>query len=215
MKIPIAIIHATRASLEPVGRVYEAAPEFDIYHQLDDGLMRQLDRVEMPPVEARFREMITLARERYGVKLALLTCSAVPAGVMNSVRAWAHPFPVLKIDEPMAEAALAAAKRIGIIATFPATRATTRALLDGAIVTDSVIPEALQALFQGDKALHDKLLIEAARQQAAQGAQAIVLAQVSMAHLTEPIARETGLPVFNSLETSLAKIRSLLLDHAC
>ncbi len=112
--------------------------------------------------------------------------------------------PVIKIDEPMARRALATGRRIGVVASFPATVATTTELLVGAEVKSICVPEALQALFHGDRALHDRMIQEAAAQLGT--CDAIVLAQVSMAHLVNEIASQLRLPVLGSLDTSLAAI---------
>ena len=212
-KIPIAIVHATRASLEPVNRYYSAhAPQLDIFNLLDDGLMRYLDAVDMARAQKRFLAMLATARDEYGAKMAMLTCSAVPAATMETLRAWDRAFPVIKIDEPMAAKAVTFGETIGVLATFPATVATTQALILGAAEGHPIsmptvcIPAALEALFDGDRARHDALVKAAAVEMAAGGVDGIVLAQVSMAHLMDAIARETGLPVAASLDTSLAAI---------
>ena len=191
MKIPIAIIHATRASLEPVNRYYTAnAPELDIFNLLDDGLMRYLDQVDMAKATRRFVAMLTTARDEYGAELAMLTCSAVPASTMDELRAWDSAFPVIKIDEPMARKAVTHGNRIGVLATFPATVATTEGLIRTAASSAQIgsicVRPALQAIFAGNPLLHDQLIHEAARNLLSQGPlDAVVLAQVSMAHLVE------------------------------
>ena len=213
-KIPIAIVHATRASLEPVNRYYTAyAPQLDIFNLLDDGLMPYLDAVDMQRAGKRLLSMIETARDEYGAKMALLTCSAVPAQTMDMLRAWDSSFPVIKIDEPMTSTAVTLGQTIGVIATFPATVATTQQLLKDAAKGRSIntptvcIPEALQALFNGDRDSHDALVRAAALVMIQHHrVDAIVLAQVSMAHLAAPLRRETGVPVLGSLDTSLAAI---------
>ena len=214
MKIPIAILHATRASLEPVNRYYTAnAPELDIFNLLDDGLMRYLDQVEMEKALKRFKAMLTTARDEYGAKIAMLTCSAVPAATMDELRAWDPAMSVIKIDEPMARKAVAHGNRIGVLATFPATVATTegliRAAAPGVEIRTACVPEALQAIFAGNAELHDQLINDAARHLGR--LDAIVLAQVSMAHLVDSVKAVTGLPVYGSLDTSLEAIQQLVI----
>ena len=174
--------------------------------------MRYLDAVDMARAQKRFLAMLATARDEYGAKMAMLTCSAVPAATMETLRAWDRAFPVIKIDEPMAAKAVTFGETIGVLATFPATVATTQALILGAAEGHPIsmptvcIPAALEALFDGDRARHDALVKAAAVEMAAGGVDGIVLAQVSMAHLMDDIARETGLPVAASLDTSLAAI---------
>ena len=216
MKIPIAILHATRASLDPVNRYYtENAPELDIFNLLDDGLMRYLDQVDMQRATERFTAMLTTARDEYGAKLAMLTCSAVPSSTMKVLREWDAHFPVFKIDEPMAKLAITHGARIGVLASFPATVATTEALVleasPSATVRSICVRPALEALFAGDQALHDRLILEAAAELAKQGQiDAVVLAQVSMAHMVSRVKAATGLPVYGSLDTSLAEVKRIV-----
>jgi hypothetical protein len=54
------------------------------------------------------------------------------------------------------------------------------------------------------------MLLDAGAALADGEAEALVLAQVSMAHLVAPLRARTGRPVFSSLETSLAALREAL-----
>lgn len=216
-KTPFAILHATRASLEPVNQYYAAnAPELDLYNLLDDGLMRYLDANDMSRATRRFLAMLEVARDEYGAKMAMLTCSAVPASTMEELRGWDPAFPVIKIDEPMAKMAVAQGSRIAIMATFPATIATTQALLEaaGAKAVHSIcVREALQALFDGDPAQHNRLIHKACADLVSRApTDVLVLAQVSMAHLVDEVRASVRLPVFGSLDTSLAAVKSALFS---
>ena len=105
-----------------------------------------------------------------------------------------------------------------MIATFLPTRDVTRQLiLDAATaagrevaIEEEIVPEAIQALLAGDRATHDRMLMDAARRLRDREAHVILLAQVSMGPLVEPMSQELGLRVFSSRETSLAALRALL-----
>ena len=148
---------------------------------------------------------------------ATRACWAVPREDLAELRASAA-IPLLKIDEPMAREAIRAGNRIGVIVTFPPTQDVTHALLRNAAgdagceieMIDQLVPDALHALLRGDKATHDRLLTAAAEKLAGDGVEAIVLAQVSMGHLVPTLGKQTGLPIFSSLETSLAEVRRVL-----
>ena len=181
-KTPFAILHATRASLEPVNQYYATnAPELDLYNLLDDGLMRYLDEMDMARATRRFLAMLEVARDEYGAKMAV-----------------------------------AQGRSIAIMATFPATIATTQALLEaaGAQAVHSVcVREALQALFDGDPAQHNRLIHKACVDLVNQSpTDVLVLAQVSMAHLVEEVQASVRLPVFGSLDTSLVAVKSALFS---
>lgn len=211
----VALVHASRASVDPVTNHYnQAAPEIQTVNLLDDGVMGRLAALDMPRAVRRLAEMVEKARTEYDAKVALVTCSAVSRAGMIELRA-ATKIPIVKIDEPMARRASAAGHRIGIVATFPATVATTVELLHEVstipIETSHVLAaEALQALLRGRMEEHDRLLLEAADRVARDRIDALVLAQVSMARLEPLIKQRVRVPVFSSLATSLDEVRALL-----
>ncbi|MCW5977619.1 MAG: hypothetical protein KIT09_06060 [Bryobacteraceae bacterium] len=214
----ITLVHASRASVEPLNGYYpRRMPELEITNLLDDGVMGLFSSGDMPLARRRLSEMIAVGRDVYHAEIAVLACSAVPRREMDEIRA-ASPIPVLKVDEPMARAAVHAGERIGVIVSFPPTQQTTHSLLRDACdderrqieIIDELVPEALHAMLAGDKATHDRLLTAAAQQLAERGADAIVLAQVSMAHLVWRLEEQVRRPVFSSLETSLDEVRRRL-----
>ncbi len=212
----ITLIHASRASLAPLNDYYPRhAPELQITNLLDDGIMRLFQSGEIAAATRRLAEMIATGRDTYGAELAVLCCSAVTPAALAELRAGAR-IPLLKIDEPMARRAIQAGQRIGVIVSFPPTLPVTRRLLEDAAagrpleVLEELLPKAVEALLAGDRATHDRLLADAALRLAARRVDAIVLAQVSMAHLVDPLRHQTGLPVFSSLETSLVEVGRIL-----
>lgn len=211
----IALIHASRASVDPVTHHYnQAAPEFKTVNILDDGVMAMLASLDLDRAVRRLTEMVETAWLEHRASVAVVTCSALSREGMRRVRASAK-IPVLKIDEPMTRRAAAAGRRIGVVATFPATVATTIELLHEAALapietTHVLAAEALQALLRGDAAEHDRLLIEAAQQVEREGIDALVLAQVSMARLEPQVRAKVKVPVFSSVATSLDEVRALL-----
>ena len=214
----ITLIHASRASLDPLNGYYpRQMPALEITNLLDDGIMGLFSLGDMDLAKRRLSEMISVARDFYSAELALLACSAVPRQELEELRASAS-IPVLKIDEPMARAAVQTGKRIGVIVTFPPTQQITHELLREAAaeagreieMIDELVPEALHAVLGGDRSTHDRLLTAAATRLSNEGVEAVVLAQVSMAHLVPVLQKQTGLPIFSSLETSLAEVRQKL-----
>jgi Asp/Glu/hydantoin racemase len=213
----LTVIHASRAAVDPVTQYYSRqAPEIELTNLLDDGVMRMLRNGDPWAGQRRLAGMIDVARTDYRADVILLTCSAVPVPILEQLRRGAG-VPAIKIDEPMCEAAVADASRIGVVSSFPPTSATTRELLNEAAqrasrhveIIEEQVPAALDALLQGDQPTHDKELLGAADRLAAKRPECIVLAQVSMAHLADRIAQSSGLPVFSSLASSLDAIRKL------
>jgi|LNFM01.1.fsa_nt_gb Asp/Glu/hydantoin racemase len=190
-------------------------PELRITNLLDDGIMGLFSAGRWDDARARLLEMAGVGQRVYGAQAGLVSCSAVSREQMAALRA-ASPIPLLKIDEPMAGLATAAASRIGLLVTFPPTLPIAEQLLREAAgeapleIVPVVVPEAIAALLGGDRSFHDARLIEAADALAGQGIGALVLAQVSMGPLVPLLRERLGIPVFSSLETSLSALRRLL-----
>lgn len=214
----IAFVHASPAALAPLARYYsQAEPDWSITNLLDDGILAFFQRGDGSAVEAALLSLIERAHTLHRAQAVLITCSALRLQGLKRIEA-ASPVPVVKIDVPMAESAVLQAERIGVLVSFEPTLAPTLELLTEAAAAAGrhveLLPRlcqgALGALFAGDPATHDALLREAAASVRTSGAEAIVLAQVSMAHLREPIATALGVPVLSSLETSHAALRAVL-----
>ncbi len=218
MKHTIAFIHASPAALPPLVQFYkEAAPDLDIINLLEDGLLRLFSAGDFPLAEVRLGAMLAAARDVYAARLAILTCSAVPRPLLDSLRAAAR-IPVLKIDHPMARRAVETGSRIGVAVTFPPTaELTSKLLLESAEeqgrsveLTLEVKSKAYDALLAGDAATHDKMLLDAVAALARQNVDVIVLAQVSMARILDRARASVSVPVLTSLDTSLAAVRALM-----
>lgn len=219
-KRSVAFVHTSPAAVGPLMQFYAAAaPELEITNLLDDGLLRLLAAGRAGDVRRRLAEMLRAAAETYGPELAMVTCSSVPREMTDSL-ARDFPFPVLKIDYPMARRAVRAGRRVGVAATFPPTLAPTARLLREAAaeagaeieIVEEVAAGAYDALLSNDAATHDELLAAAVEKLQGRDVSAIVLAQVSMARALPLIERTARVPVLTSLHTSLEAIRGALTD---
>jgi Asp/Glu/hydantoin racemase len=218
MKRKVTFVHTSPAAIPPLMQFYGAeAPELEITNLLDDGILRSFAAGDVAAPEARFRDMLAVARSAYRAELAMITCSAVPRGLMQKLESTAG-FPVLKIDDPMAAMAVRSGGKIGVVVTFEPTLEPTSKLLREAAeragvsvaLVPCVVAEAYRALLGGDPERHDRLMLEAIDKLAAGGVSAIVLAQVSMARLQPKLEGRYQVPVFSSLPSSLDAIRKRL-----
>ena len=217
MSAPRAVfVHAARPSLDPIMNFYPRHwPELRITNLLDDGVMGLFAASDWDLAHARLLEMIRTGHKVYGAQAALVSCSAVSREAMDGLRA-AAPIPVMKIDEPMAAMAVAAAHRVGLLVTFPPTLPISEKLIRSAAgshpveLVSELVPSAIAALLAGDRADHDAQLTAAAERLAGQGIGALVLAQVSMGPLVPALQQRLGIPVFSSLETSMAALRQIV-----
>jgi Asp/Glu/hydantoin racemase len=217
MKRRVALVHASRAAVDPVTNYYaEQSPDIEFTNLLDDGVMRMLLAKDWDRALDRLNSLTKQACDEYGAEAAVLTCSAVPPEALERLRQ-AAAIPLIKIDEPMARLAVRAGRRIGVLSTFPSTAETTRELLLAAArqagaeieLVEELAADALKALLAGDQPTHDRLFFEACEKFRGR-VDALVLAQVSMARLAEEVQRRLGVPVFNSLGSSLDAVKQLL-----
>src|SRR5690606_19547888 len=134
--------------------------------------------------------LVTYARhaEQVGAQVILNACSSV-GEVVAQMRA-SVAVPVVRIDDAMAEEAVARGDRIGVAATLPTTLAPTVALLrrkaeeagSRASFDARVATGAFRLLAAGDRQGHDQALLELLGELAAVN-DVVVLAQASMARV--------------------------------
>lgn len=217
MSQSVVFIHTSPAAIGPVNNFFKsAAASLTITNLLDDGVLRMFADADYSAVESQLLDLIAIGSRTYGAKAAVITCSAVPRASMERVRAKA-PVPVLKIDVPMAEATVRAGRRVGVLYTFAPTLKPTTALLEETAsdaglqceLQPALVSNAYDALLMGRTSEHDSLVLEAAKQ-IAPSVDVIVLAQVSMAHLENPIEAATSRRTFSSPGAALAALKNLL-----
>jgi Asp/Glu/Hydantoin racemase len=220
MKRSVAFIHTSPAAIGPLMQFYAGqAPELEITNLLDDGLLRLLAAGKTEAARGRLAGMLRAAAETYEPELAMITCSSVPREMSDSL-AQDFRMPVLKIDYPMARAAVRAGRKIGVAATFPPTLAPTSKLLNEAAaeagteveIVQEVEPAAYDALLANDTATHDRLLLDLIERLQSRDVSAVVLAQVSMARVLPLVGARARVPVLTSLHTSLEAIRAALSE---
>jgi len=190
----LALIH-TSATLVPVFQQLTKAklPQVDTFNIVDDSLVRAIGAKGALTADIARRVAAYIASaEAGGADHVLVTCSSIGPAVEA-----AAPFcavPVLRVDQPMADAAVRTGRRIGVIATLPTTLHPTKDLVQRRAaaagrpveLTARVVDGAFEALMAGDAAKHDALVAGALRELAAQ-VDVIVLAQASMARVVDTL----------------------------
>ena len=176
---------------------------------LDDSLSADLARAGRltPEMTERFLALARYAKGS-GADAILFTCSAFGPCIDAVVRDLA-PMPVLKPNEAMIEEAAGFGKRIGLLATFPATLTSMR---DEFPASATIVPKlaegALAALDRGDSEGHDGRAARAALDLA--DCDVIALAQFSLARAAPRVALATGKPVLTTPHSAVKKLRLLL-----
>ena len=206
----IALIHALRHSPPPIEAAFARAwPEAVLMNLLDDSLSADLARAGSltPAMTGRF---LTLSRYAAGTGAdgILFTCSAFGPCIEAVARAQA-PMPVLKPNEAMIEQAAARGGKVGLLSTFPPTLASMPPEFPSSIELVPKLAEgAMAALDRGDRATHDRLVVEASKD--LRDCDLIALAQYSMAPAAEQVAEVTGRPVLTTPDSAVLKLKGML-----
>lgn len=183
----------------------EAHPGLELRHHVDAGLLDRA-RQEGPEAVAGAVRAVLRRAVAEGARAVVCTCSTI-GGVAEAAAAEVG-VRVLRVDRPMAAAAVAAGPRVVVLAALESTFAPTTALIEeearraGRCVEVRVrlVDGAWPRFEAGDTVGYLRLVAEAA--DAVTGADVIVLAQASMAPARE--STRTAVPVLASPAPGLA-----------
>jgi Asp/Glu/hydantoin racemase len=212
----IALIHAVTVAMAPVHDAFrELWPAAECIDILDTSLSRDRERQGRLTERMidRFRLLAKYAEDNGAVGI-LFTCSAFGEAI-EIAAAEAH-IPVLKPNEAMFEAALAAGKRLGMLATFEPSvagmetefRDIAGAAASGATLDSYCVAGAMAALQSGDGATHDRLLAEAAPRFADRDA--VLLAHFSTSRAAAAVEAAIGCPVLAAPGAAVTKLKAAL-----
>lgn len=206
----VTLIHALKHSIQPIEASFARLwPQARLMNLLDDSLSADLARDGglSDEMTERFLGLGRYARST-GSDAILFTCSAFGPCIEAVARAQA-PMPVLKPNEAMIEQAAGQARRVGLLATFAPTLASMPAEFPASVeLVPKLAQGALAALDRGDRAEHDRLVVQAAKE--LRDCELIALAQYSMAPAADLVAGATGLPVLTTPDSAVTKLRKLL-----
>jgi len=213
----LAFIHTSHVLIPLFAQLAkDHLPGVEVFHMSDESLIRNTMAAGKltESTTRRVIGMIGLAHDG-GADAVMVTCSSIGAAI--PIAREHFDFPVLRIDEAMAEAAVQAGKRIGVAATVRTTLEPTIELLtDRAIAARRDVdldPElcegAFEALLAGDTARHDELVtgaLEALRKRV----DVVVLAQASMLRVLPQLPSGSGAPILSSPELAVRSARAIL-----
>ncbi|HSN11171.1 MAG TPA: aspartate/glutamate racemase family protein [Propionibacteriaceae bacterium] len=209
----IALLHTGAVNIAPFGALTRAHwPGVETMNLLDDKIVADLPTPRAPSVAERLQDLVGTAVAA-GADAVLLTCSSISeyaAGLSREAG-----IPVLRVDEAVADAAVAAGRRIAVIATLPTTLGPSvrlvqeRAALAGAEpeVSEVLVDGAFEAVAAGDTATPDRLVGEAVVRAAA-SSDVVVLAQASMATAAQAVT--VSVPVLTSPEPAVLRAKEVL-----
>jgi aspartate/glutamate racemase len=208
--VRVALIHALAHSVAPINKAFERAwPDCVRMNLLDDSLSADLARSGRGLDDAMTGRFVALADYAVGTgaRGILFTCSAF--GPCIDAVARRHPgIPVLKPNEAMIGDAVAAGRRIGLVATFAPTLASMPLEFPADVeVVPALAGGALAALDRGEATTHDRLIADAARRLASEGCDVVALAQFSMSRAAAAVQKVVKVPV---LTTTDSAVRALM-----
>lgn len=214
----LGLIH-TSATLVPIFASLCKAklPNVEVFNIVDDSLVKGiLETGKLTATMARRVAGYLESAELAGADYILVTCSSIGAAVEAGARLTGVP--VLRVDQPMADQAVATGGRIGVIATLPTTLEPTadlvqrRATIAGRQIElrSRLVEGAFAALMAGDGPTHDAK-VAAALKELAQQVDIIVLAQASMARVVDSLSpADKRVPILASPGIAVDYLATLL-----
>ena len=206
----VAFLHTGAVVIPPVAELArEHLAGVTPINYLDDRIVADLgDADRAGSVPERLTDLVRAAASA-GADVVMFTCSSIshfagPVGAEVGI-------PVLRIDEAMADIAVATGERIAVLATLATTSGPTTALIRERAaragrtpeITSEVIDGAFAAVSSGDRETHDRL-VAAAIERVAPTVDVVVLAQASMA--SAAAAAHVDVPVLTSLEPGIKRL---------
>jgi glutamate racemase len=202
----LGLVH-TSATLVPVFAALckEKLPGVEVFNIADDSLVKGIR--EAGSLTAQIARRVTgylESAELAGADYIMVTCSSIGPAVEAGAKSIGVP--VLRVDQPMADKAVAAGKKIGVIATLSTTLEPTADLIQRRAtiankqieLTSKLVEGAFEALMTGDGATHDAK-VAAALKELSQRVDVIVLAQASMARVVDSLpAQDKHVPILAS-----------------
>ncbi|WP_437305684.1 aspartate/glutamate racemase family protein [Sorangium sp. So ce388] len=214
----LTFLHTSPVHIATFDRLLaEMAPTIPARHVVDEGLLRDARASGLTPEVTRRIDQAILSAMAGGSAVVLCTCSTIGGCAERAGQSAGHP--VLRVDRAMAERAVAAGGRILVAATLASTIAPTRELLlevahqagRTLAITEALFADAWPHFERGDHARY-RQAIAARLRDAAPTADAIVLAQASMADAAASCP-DLPVPVFSSprpgLEAAIRAYRAL------
>jgi len=209
----IAFLHTADVHIETFRRlVTEIAPDCNVVDVVDADLLAdaRVSGVD-DALRSRLRERLD---ELAGPSVDVIVCTCSTLSGEAEALGPVAGVPVIRVDRPMADAAVAAGSRIALVAALQSTLAPTRALLAQAAavagselqVLDALCPDAWELFERGDTEGYLERLADHVRDLAETGDfDVVVLAQASMAPVVTIVAPQIGLPIFCSPRLAVAR----------
>jgi Asp/Glu/hydantoin racemase len=214
----LALIHTSPVLVPAFTSLCERLlPGTPVFHMVDESLIKNTiaaGSLQKSSIRRLVGHVDSAAQA--GAAVVLVTCSSIGEGVR--VARELFDFPVLRIDEPMAERAVEVGRRIGVLATLQTTLAPTVRLLQGTAaargldreIVSGLCEGAFEAVLAGDVATHDRLVLQQLAEMC-KHVDLVVLAQASMARVVATIPpHELTIPILSSPELAVSRAAEVM-----
>lgn len=213
----LAIIHTTPATIDPLKALAaEILPDYMVINLVDDSILPQLARNQgnVGEVEDRLIQYAKIASTN-GADVILEACSSV--GEVVAKMGEAVQIPVVRIDDAMAEQAIARATRIGVAATLATTLNPTMRLLQSKAnaagkqieIKTALAETAYRKLMAGDREGHDADLASTLLE-LVKDVDVVVLAQASMARVVPNLPADVQDKFLSSPRLGMERVKAVL-----
>lgn len=214
----LGLVH-TSATLVPVFAQLckEKLPGVNVFNIADDSLVKGIMTAgSLTPTIARRVAGYLESAELAGADYIMVTCSSIGPAVEAGAKLMGVP--VLRVDQPMADKAVTAGTKIGVVATLRTTLEPTADLIQRRAekagkkieLTSKLCEGAFDALMSGDAATHDAKVVTALKE-LSQQVDVIVLAQASMARVVDTLKpEEKRVPILASPGIALDYLATVL-----
>ena len=211
----IAVINATKVSIEPVDQATKEYPDLEVFHFMDEG-MSWLGKQEGRISGKNLSRMISLihSAEELGVDGILLSCT-IFSPFIDQLRICTD-LPLVAADIWVFEKAAQKYQKIGAVVSFRPTMESVAWVIDRCrtLIRPDLDVEirfaegAFDAAAKGNETTHNQIIYEIAGQ--FQEKEAIILSQMSQIRAL-PLFTDYPIPVLTSPSVSL----KLLLEEIC
>lgn len=211
----VVMIHAIAESIPPVRLAFgEIFPEAQVVNLLDEGLLLDFAGELTPELRRRMTELICYSAEN-GASGIGLACS-VYTPMVDAARLLVD-VPVVSSYAPVMAEALSHGRRVGVVASVPATqrdaeeylRRTAQELGLPVEVKSHPVPDLFQIIrTQGEPGLKECLTL--AVKALAPHVDAILLSQFSMAPALAHLQKLSPVPVLSAPHSSARRLKALL-----
>ncbi len=217
--VRVVMIHAIAESIPPVRMAFgELLPEAQVVNVLDEGLLLDFGGTLTPQLRRRMTQLICYSAE-HGADAVALACS-VYAPMVNAARQLVD-VPVVSSYGPVMAEALSHGRRVGIVASVPATlhdaedflRQTAQELGLPVDPRPCLVADLFQVIRTQGEAGLNRCLAQAVEGLAPQ-VDAVLLSQFSMAPAVAHLRRVCPVPVLSAPHSSARRLKELLCAPA-